>query len=161
MKINLMRIDDRLIHGQIVTAWIAYANADRILVVDDLVANDEFQQTLLKMATPANVKLTMVSEEEARSLIKEDQSDEPSFLIVRGVQQALALIENGLDIASLNVGNINMKKGKTKILSSLWLDEQEVAAFRKLAALQVKLDVRTVPTDRSQDAIELIDKHFR
>ncbi|HEY2421054.1 MAG TPA: PTS sugar transporter subunit IIB [Neobacillus sp.] len=158
MNITVFRIDDRLIHGQIVTAWIAYSNAEQIIVADTKAANDDFQKSLLKMATPKSINLLILETDEAIKMIKEDTSNTKTLLLARGAKEALQLIEGGVIAEEINIGNINMKKGKTKILGNLWVDEEDVSNFRKLDEKGIRLEVRTVPNDRSQDAIKLINK---
>lgn len=91
MVVTHMRIDDRLIHGQIVTAWISDSKAEEILVADDMAAKDPTQQMLLKLAVPAKIKLAIVTVEKAAELLKEDQSDTKVLLIVRNPKTALDL----------------------------------------------------------------------
>jgi mannose/fructose/N-acetylgalactosamine-specific phosphotransferase system component IIB len=158
MNITVFRIDDRLIHGQIVTAWIAYSNAAQIIVADTKAANDDFQKSLLKMATPKAIKLLVLETDEAIKMIKEDDSNTKTLLLARGPKEALQLIEGGIMAEEINIGNINMKKGKTKILGNLWVDEEDVSNFKKLNEKGIRLEVRTVPNDRSQDVIKLLNK---
>ena len=89
MEISVFRIDDRLIHGQIITAWIAYADAKNIIVADDKAAVDEFQQSLLKMATPDSINLKILSVDDAISYIQSGQGEGKSLLLMRGQVQAL------------------------------------------------------------------------
>ncbi|MBS4210150.1 PTS sugar transporter subunit IIB [Bacillus sp. FJAT-50079] len=156
MNITVFRVDERLIHGQIVTAWIAYADATQIIVADDKAANDEFQKSLLQMTTPKNIQLKIIGIAEAIKTIKEDTSDSKALLIVRGPKEALQLIEGGIDLKEINIGNINMKKGKKKILGNLWVDDEDISNLTKLSEAGISLDVRTVPNERSQDAMKLI-----
>lgn len=158
MNITVFRIDDRLIHGQIVTAWIAYADAKQIVVADDKAAKDSFQQTLLKMATPDNIELKILSIEEAKNYIKNDTEEKKTLLLVRGPKQAIEIIDANESLRTINVGNLNMKKGKTKVLGNMWVDESEVLALKELDEKGVKLEVRVVPNDRSQDVMELLKK---
>lgn len=158
MNITVFRIDDRLIHGQIVTAWIAYADAKQIVVADDKAAKDSFQQTLLKMATPDNIELKILSVEEAKNYIQNDTDDKKTLLLVRGPKQAIEIIDANEGLRTINVGNLNMKKGKTKVLGNMWVDENEVLALKELNEKGVKLEVRVVPNDRSQDVMELLKK---
>ncbi|MFD1780138.1 PTS system mannose/fructose/N-acetylgalactosamine-transporter subunit IIB [Fredinandcohnia salidurans] len=158
MNITVFRIDERLIHGQIVTAWIANADANRIIVADDKAANDELQKTLLQMATPKTIELQILGVDEAIRTIKEDASETKALLLVRGPKEALQMIEGGLDIKEINVGNINMKKGKTKILGNLWVDVEDIRHLNQIAEAGVSLEVRTVPNERSQNVIQLINK---
>ena len=73
MEVSVFRIDDRLIHGQVITAWIAYADAKSIVVADDKAAKDEFTQSLLKMATPDSIQLKILSVEDAITYLKGDR----------------------------------------------------------------------------------------
>lgn len=155
MNITTFRIDDRLIHGQVVTAWIAHSDAVQILVADDAAAKDTFQQTLLKMATPKSVKLIIKSMAEAKEMIETDEGDAKTLLLVRGPKNALYLIDSCKDVTSINVGNINMKKGKRKILGNCWLNEEEEADIRKLAE-KVEVEVRAVPNEHKQILVNLL-----
>jgi mannose/fructose/N-acetylgalactosamine-specific phosphotransferase system component IIB len=155
-----MRIDDRLIHGQIVTAWITYSAAKAVVVADDAAAEDDVQKALLQMAAPAGVTLHILRLAEAAAHLRDDTADTPVFVIVRGPRQANALLEQGVSADAINVGNVGMKKGKKQLLPYLWLDEAEAGAFRELDKKNARLDVRAVPTDRPQNAMDLIHKHF-
>lgn len=155
MNITTFRIDDRLIHGQVVTAWIAHSDAKQILVCDDAAAKDTLQQSLLKMATPKNMKLIIKNLEEAKQMIETDTSDTKTLLLVRGPKQALYLIDSCKDVKSINVGNINMKKGKRKILGNCWLNEEEEADIRKLAE-KVEVEVRAVPNEQKKILVHLL-----
>lgn len=155
MNISIFRIDDRLIHGQVVTAWIAHAGARQILVADDAASKDTLQQSLLKMATPKNVTLHIMSLEDAKTAIETDTSATKTLLLVRGPKQALTLIDSCKDVKSINVGNINMKKGKRKILGNCWITDEEEADLRKLGE-KVEVEVRAVPNDHKQNLIHLL-----
>ena len=142
MNITTFRIDDRLIHGQVVTAWIAHSDAKQILVCDDAAAKDTLQQSLLKMATPKNVKLIIKNLEEAKQMIETDTSDTKTLLLVRGPKQALYLIHSCKDVKSINVGNC-------------WLNEEEEADIRKLAE-KVEVEVRAVPNEQKKILVHLL-----
>ena len=90
MKISVFRIDDRLIHGQVITAWIAYADAKTIIVADDKAAGDEFTQSLLKMATPDSIQLKIMRVEEAISWIQTTEEAGQALLLVRSPKEALS-----------------------------------------------------------------------
>lgn len=158
MKITVFRIDDRLIHGQIVTAWVNYADAKQIVVADDKASTDEFQKTLLKMATPKSVDLHILSIDDARKMISESKDDKKTLLLVRGPKDALGIIDAVPDVKSINVGNLNMKKGKTKVLGNLWVEAQDILAFHELSQKGISTEVRAVPNDKSLDVIDLLKK---
>ncbi|PYG87929.1 PTS system mannose-specific IIB component [Ruminiclostridium sufflavum DSM 19573] len=158
MDITIFRIDDRLIHGQVITAWIAYADAETIIVADDNAAGDEFQQSLLKMATPNSVKLNILSIQDTIELLKTDTSSTRALLLVRTPKGAYDILDAGIKIESINIGNINMKKNKIKILGNFWVSQEDIDCLYKISEKGVKLEVRAVPNERSQDAVNLLKK---
>ncbi len=158
MEVSVFRIDDRLIHGQIITAWIAYADAKVIVVADDKAAGDEFQQSLLKMATPSSITLKILSVSDAIKYIQSGEDGGKVLLLMRGPQQALEFVKAGIKKEQINVGNMNMKKGKTKVLGNLWVFPEDVQAIKEIYDNGVKLEVRAVPNERSQDVLELLKK---
>ena len=155
MNITVFRIDERLIHGQIVTAWLQYANAKQIIVVDDSAAKNALRQKLLRMATPKDIKLQVLTVDDAIQILKTDTSSDNTLLLAGSPSTALQLA-NVLTIKTINVGNQNMKKGKNKILDNFWLFDEDVSAFKQLEKLGFICEFRTVPNDNSQNTFELI-----
>ena len=158
MNVTVFRIDDRLIHGQIVTAWLSHADGKQIICADDKAANDDLQKMLLEMATPKGVALQILTIEDAKKYLSEDTSDIKTLLLVRGTNEASELIDALPATKSINVGNLNMKTGKTKILGNVWVDNDDVEGFKKLKAKGIECEVRAVPSDRSQDVYQLLEK---
>lgn len=158
MEIGVFRIDDRLIHGQVITAWISYADATTVVVADDKAANDEFQKTLLKMATPDSIELRIVTVDEAVGLFEDGGPAGRALLLVRGPEQALRLVRAGVRVDRINVGNMNMKKGKTKVLGNMWVFPEDVETIKEVYQEGVSLEVRAVPAERSQDVMDLLKK---
>jgi mannose/fructose/N-acetylgalactosamine-specific phosphotransferase system component IIB len=164
MNVTVARIDDRLIHGQIVTAWIAYANAKVILVADDKAASDATQQMLLKLAVPGNITLHIKTIHDACLLCKEDKSNEETLLIMRNPAEALRLLEGGFCIDIINLGNISNFKsdtGRIRVLDYLYVEQGDVDALRAILSRGVKLEVRAVPSEKSKNIADLLDKHFK
>ena len=163
MNITVMRIDDRLIHGQIVTKWIDYANEKKIIVADDKAAGDPMQQMLLKLAVPSGVKLEILTKADALKMIQEDTSSINVLLMVRNPKEANSLLEMGLKVDTINVGNISNSKsetGRKKMLDFIYLEQQDVEELQSIGAKGVTLEIRAIPTDRSKDILELIKKHY-
>lgn len=114
MSVTTMRIDDRLIHGQIVTRWIADAQADTILIADDMAAGDATQQMLLKLVAPANINLLIKTINEAAQLLASSELDDKKVLLMlRNPATALALCNLGFHIDTINVGNISNARSET------------------------------------------------
>lgn len=161
MVVSHMRIDDRLIHGQIVTAWISDSKAGEILVADDAAASDPTQQMLLKLVVPGKIKLRVLSAQKAAELLKTDTSDSKVLLIVRSPKTALELFEQGFYIERVNVGNISNARsavGRKRLLPYIYVEPQDVECLKAIAERSIGLDVRAVPGDKSIDGLALISK---
>lgn len=161
MNINVFRIDDRLIHGQIVTKWIKDAAAKMIMVVDDKAAGDKTQQMILKFAVPSGIKLEILSKEDAVKRVNEDQSNTNVLMLVRNPKEANALVEMGLKIDRIIIGNISNSKsevGRTKLLDYIYVESGDVEAIRSLDSKGIKLEVKAIPEEKAKDPIELINK---
>lgn len=163
MAVKHMRIDDRLIHGQIITAWIRDTKAQMIIVADDLAANDATQKMLLKLVTPKDIKLQIDTVDMIAKKLRESTDAEDTLLIVRTPKAAYDLLVQANVIATVNVGNISNSKsttGRKTLLPYIHVEQQDAEYLRKIGDLGIKLDVRSVPTDRSINGMELISKTF-
>lgn len=159
LKINLARIDTRLLHGQVATAWTPASKADRIIVASDTVAQDELRKQLIKQAAPGNVKANVVPIKKLIEVSKDPRFGNTHALILfETPQEALEAIEGGVEIKELNVGSMAHSTGKTMVNTVLSMDKDDVATFERLRELGVKFDVRKVPNDSPKDLFELINK---
>ncbi|MFK4938757.1 mannose/fructose/sorbose PTS transporter subunit IIB [Lactococcus petauri] len=159
IKINLARIDSRLLHGQVATAWTPDSKANRIIVVSDAVAKDEMRKTLITQAAPPSVKANVVPIKKMIEVAKDPRFGETkALLLFETPQDALAAIEGGVPVETLNVGSMAHSTGKTMLNSVLSVNKDDVAAFEKLRDLGVKFDVRKVPNDSKSDLFALINK---
>ena len=159
IKINLARIDSRLLHGQVATAWTPDSKANRIIVVSDAVAKDEMRKTLITQAAPPGVKANVVPIKKMIEVAKDPRFGETkALLLFETPQDALAAIEGGVPVETLNVGSMAHSTGKTMLNSVLSVNKDDVAAFEELRDLGVKFDVRKVPNDSKSDLFALINK---
>ena len=159
LKINLARLDTRLLHGQVATAWTPDSKADRIIVASDTVANDDLRKELIKQAAPGNVKANVVPIQKLIDVAKDPRFGETHALILfETPQDALRAIEGGVPIKTLNVGSMAHSTGKTMINNVLSMDKEDVATFEKMRDLGVEFDVRKVPNDAKKDLFDLINK---
>ncbi len=112
MNITLARIDDRLIHGQVTTVWSKVANAQRIIICNDEVYNDEVRRTLLRQAAPPGMKVNVVNIEKAIAVYHNPQyQDETVFYLFTRPQDALAMVRQGVKIGTLNIGGMAWRHG--------------------------------------------------
>ena len=153
-KAVLLRIDDRLLHGQVARNWMKQVGADVIVVANDLVSEDEKQQHLMDLVTPMGSKSYFFGLSEASSKIKELE-EEDALVLVESPADALKLIEDGVEIDSVNVGNIHQTSGKEKVNESVFVDQNDIDTFKKIEASGKKLDFRTLPNDQAIDFDQL------
>jgi len=155
MSWALHRVDDRLIHGQVVVAWGHHLRPRRIWVVDDASAASDWERDLLADAAPGvEVKVVAVAEG-IRIHSEEAAAEGPALLLVRDLRTALALVEGGATVAVLNLGGLHYAPGRTKVNDYLYLDAEDRARCRRLLELGVKLEVQDVPAARSRSLLEV------
>ena len=159
LKINLVRIDSRLLHGQVATAWAPMSKAERIIVASDEVAEDDLRKSLIVQAAPAGVKAHVLPLFKLEKISKDPRFGETSvFILFENPQDALRAVEAGVPIEEINVGSMAHSEGKTMVNKVLSMDKDDVETFEKLRDHGVKFDVRKVPNDSKQDLFKLIDK---
>ena len=142
----LFRIDDRLVHAQVVLGWGREIRPDRILVADDFVAADEWERNIYISAVPPEMKISILPLREAVDQLTIGIFDsERVILLVKGPKDALRLLELGLKPEEINVGGMHFSEGKEKILDNIYIDEEDRQALREMVKLGVTLEARALP----------------
>ena len=141
-----LRIDDRLVHGQVVTAWIKQLNVKSILVIDDLAAGNSIISKALTMATPKNIRLVIKSIEDAKSCLC-DFEEKDLLIITKAPVNAKKLIDENMGYDwKMNVGNIGMDSGRKKYAQTVYLDEENYTAIKELKDKEkIEIFMQTVP----------------
>jgi len=162
MDIVLVRIDDRLIHGQVVEGWLKTIGVGHIIVISDEVAADKMQQILLSMAVPRNIKVSDYSVENAAEKLKEMQATkERVMLLLSRPSDVLRLIEYGIKLTSVNVGGMHFSQGKKQILRNMSVDENDIKALNGIAAHGVNLEGRVLPSDDMVNVMDVINTELK
>ena len=143
----LVRIDDRLIHGQVMTAWMKTLPAQEIIVVDDRVAKDEFMLFVLQNAAPKGVKVVALSEEEAVKRLQEGLKV-PSYILAKSPVSLKRLVEAGIDIKAVNIGGMGMRQGRTVIYKNVSADEEERACIREFLEKGIEVAIQIIPSEK-------------
>ncbi|WP_394139423.1 PTS N-acetylgalactosamine transporter subunit IIB [Cytobacillus oceanisediminis] len=155
-NILLTRIDNRLVHGQVGVTWVNHLGANLIVVADDEVAKDEVQQDLMEMVLPEAIGVRFFSIQTTADIIHDAAEDQYIFLVVKTPQDVLRLVQGGVPIDKVNIGNMHYSEGKTQIYSTVSVDDTDKEAFRKLKEHGVKLEVRRVPDERPDDIYKFL-----
>lgn len=160
MGIIHVRIDDRLIHGQVAAFWCNSLKANRIMVANDEVANDDMQKSVLRMVAPAGVRTSLITKEKAATNIKAGKYDaERVLLILKTPKDALDLINLGVDIKAINVGNMAHKDGTVQIKKSISVTDEDVENFNKLYEKGVELTSVMVPDEPHSNLMDFLKKY--
>ena len=146
----LHRVDDRLIHGQVVVAWGSSLQPRRIWVVDDAAAANAWERELLGSAVPEVEVRVLTVAEAAAGYATEAAAPGGAFLLVRDLKTALALVETGAPIGSFNLGGLHYAPGKIKVNDYVYLSDEDRRLARVLLERGVKLLVQDVPAARAQ-----------
>ena len=159
MSIIGVRIDGRLIHGQVANLWTTKLNISRIMVVDDEVAKNAIEKSGLKLATPSGVKLSILPIEKAAANILAGKYDSQRLLIVaRRPDRLLKLVELGVPLEEINVGNMSQTPETRSITKSINVVDADVEAFNELDRKGVRLVAQMVPSDKAEKFMELLKK---
>lgn len=158
MAIVDLRIDDRLIHGQVVSYWIPYNNVNKILIVDDEIINDKFRQAALKLGTPASVKISFYDAKTCADKLKRNLDKGSNvMLLTNGPKAYVDMYNEGLKFEKITVGNITPEKGADiHIKKTLFLDEKNISYFKQLIDYGVDVVVQIVPDDAPEKLKDLI-----
>lgn len=154
-----VRIDDRMIHGQVAAFWSNYFRATRIMVVNDEVAVNELVKNALRMVAPNGMATSLISVDTAAKNINSGKYDgQRVLLIVKSPVDILRLIEKGVNIREFNVGNMSKRPNTVQIKKSVSITKEEEEAFLKLDSLGVVMTSIMVPDDSKSYIMDYINK---
>lgn len=157
MPIVLFRVDERLIHGQVVVGWGGPLHADRIVVVDDELAASPWEQELYCLGVPPEIEARFLSVSEARAGVPRWQAGaHRTIILVRDVDTAARMAADGvLKGEEVNLGGIHFAEGRSRILPYLHLRAEEKEALRRIAATGAQVAARDLPAGRRVPLEEL------
>lgn len=151
-NIVFTRIDDRLIHGQVMTAWVQYTGATEVVVVDNGVAKDMFMSSIMKSSMPAKIKLTILSIEDAGGYLKGEAKNEKIFILVKTPMVIVSLVQAGVLIPAVGIGGMGARVDRQQLYRNISANEEERAALKQLEGLGAKVFIQVITDDQ---AIEL------
>lgn len=159
MEIRLLRIDDRLIHGQVATTWAKVTGISRIIVVSDEVAGNPLQKALLQQAAPPEIKANVISvakliEVASHHLLK----DVKVMLLFTNPADVMNCYKQGIHFDSVNIGGMKFTEGKQMVTHFVSVNQQDIDAFVYLDSVGIELEIRKVPGDRRQLMMDVLKK---
>jgi mannose/fructose/N-acetylgalactosamine-specific phosphotransferase system component IIB len=159
MGIVLVRVDSRLVHGQILEAWIPYTKADALLVVDDEVEKNLLKRSVMQMAVPSSIEIDFSSIQDAVSRYKNGGFQKRKVIVLfSSVQDAKAAFDSGFRFDCLNLGNMHFCEGKVQVSSNLCVGSVDTIEIEGLSNEGVLIDTRSVPGERKLDLKNIFKK---
>jgi mannose/fructose/N-acetylgalactosamine-specific phosphotransferase system component IIB len=148
--VALIRVDNRLVHGQVLEAWLPALDAHGVLVADDEAAGNVLARSAMALAIPPKVQFQVLKVSAAADLLRPGGPGVPgvrTLLLVRDVRDAIALGEQGVVIPRLNLGNVHFVSGRRQVAPSVYLDGGEMEALSRLALRGTEVEARAVPSE--------------
>jgi PTS system mannose-specific IIB component len=148
--IVFVRIDDRLIHGQVVEGWVNFLKATCLLVADDSVASNALQRSIMELSVPQGLKVFIGRVEEVCGRIRTSVLDAERAILLRA-------LNSGMECRNLNIGGMHLVPGKRKLLDVLAVNATDMEALKEITSKGVKIMIQTVPTQRPIPLDKVLD----
>jgi mannose/fructose/N-acetylgalactosamine-specific phosphotransferase system component IIB len=159
MPILLYRIDERLIHGQVVVGWGNSLRLDQLVLANDQVASNAWERELYWACVPPEIKATILPvEEAAQKILQNGFKEVKTIILVDSPFDILRMMEKGVKVESVNVGGIHYREGRKKILPYLFLSEEEISAFKRIISAGIRCECQDVPLAEKHDLSSLFEK---
>ena len=158
MPVALYRIDDRLIHGQVVVGWGQPLDLGFIVLVDDVVADSEWEQELYRMGVPPGMDLYFATTREAAAGMEKYSADRRTGMVLTGTAQTMLELarRSAVRIGAVNVGGIHHREDRTQRLRYVFLNRAEEDALRALDALGIVVTAQDVPSANSHSLADML-----
>jgi mannose/fructose/N-acetylgalactosamine-specific phosphotransferase system component IIB len=160
MPVIHVRMDNRLIHGQILVSWNSEFRIEHIIVTNDKVAADPLQVTLLKAVAPIGARVSVLSIKDCVAYCTSDPQAEKEniFILAKYPEDGLALVEGGLQMPQLNLGNQAFVRGSQKVSNTVFLTESGVKALKKLHEMGIRITCRMMPAESDTEYWPTLEK---
>jgi mannose/fructose/N-acetylgalactosamine-specific phosphotransferase system component IIB len=156
---RVFRVDDRLIHGQVIVGWVKRLELDTIVVANDRIVGDTLQRNLMELAIPKEVKVFFCGiEETGLRLAEPGFADRRFIVLLESLQDALELARKGVAIEELNVGGLHFRSNKKQYAPFLFLDDDDLEAIDGLLAMDLKMTCQPLPDDPKNDIRRIVRK---
>lgn len=157
MPLCLVRIDDRLIHGQVVLGWARALKPDRILVANDRIAKNSWERKFYTSSVPSHIKVSFLElEETARQLLNNLFKNESVMILIESVGDLYSMVELGVTLNEVNVGGLHYREGSHEVLPYVFLTDEDKSYLRELVKRGVTLLAQDVPGNTPRNINSLV-----
>ena len=156
MSLALVRVDDRLLHGQVLVGWGRALGMDRVVLVDDAIATTAWEQDLYRYGVPDGMEVAFLAVADAARLVPQWRASEAVTVLVVGSVDTLVRLCDATDVREVNLGGLHHRPERRERLPYVFLSDAEAVALRALAARGVVIVGQDVPTARAVPLEELL-----
>jgi len=158
--VKLLRIDSRLLHGQVAVNWISNVGATSILIANDEIMDNEMGKMALKMAKPNGINLAIRSIEQGAQLLNDPRSRDISiFALVKTIEDAVRLTALTSEVKKVNIGGIKKKEGSKLIAAAVYVNGEDMENLKKLKTQVAEVEFRMVPADSPKKLVEVMKNY--
>ena len=154
--IVLVRIDDRLIHGQVMTSWLNFLGANKIMIIDDGVAQDPFVKNVLKTCIPANIKMATFTVDKAAERLQKGFPGDKCIILVKYPETLHRLLKKGIVFDEINIGGMGVSGKRTKFFRNISASEEEKQMMKEMIEAGSKIHVRIIAEDSATDISNMV-----
>ncbi len=160
MSIQLFRVDDRLIHGQVVIGWVSFLGSKEIILCDDSVAENDWEKELYLSIVPESIQARVLTVQELAGLLLENKEDLSKTIIIINTPAVLEQLLNlQAPINNINLGGMHFKEPRKQYLSYLYLSDEEVVSLKWIHNQGVHVFCQDVPQAKKQEIMDVLAKH--
>lgn len=149
--IKLVRVDHRLLHGQVIFSWTKQMSVNYIIVADDKVPNDPISMMALSIAKPADCELCIIPFSKVKEVVAKN-ADKNIMIVVKGPKEAVQLVKELPEVTEINYGGVAKKNGSKAYGKAIFLNEEELASTKELISMGKKITIQMVPTSPIEHA---------
>jgi len=150
MDLKLVRIDSRLIHGQVVTKWVKQTGANEIIIIDDGLAKDDFMLSIYKMAAPSDTPVNVRSVEDITNDWENGSLEgKKIFVLFKDVDTAYRTYKNEFPLTKIQIGGLGSGPGKKKVYGPIYFDEKDITMLTEMDQNNIDISLQQVPEEAS------------
>ena len=154
------RVDNRLVHGQIISTWMPHLRVRHFLIASDNVPNNQLQLTMFRMAIPAEHEFSALPIQEAAQFLNERRASGESILVLlESIRDAVSLFGAGHPFPRLNIGNVHHAPGRQQVTHAVYLGDDENSMLKSLTSRGVNVQLQTLPGDSPVDVKHMLGAH--
>ena len=159
MAVEFVRVDDRLLHGQVVTTWVKTLQLEQCIVVNDAIAGDKFQQSLLEMAAPEGMRVVFFTPEKFAEVAAQNPIKRRTMLLFNHPRDVLRIIDLGYKPNALNIGGMKNNGKQRQITKAVAVDDEDTAVLQAIVNAGVPVTIQMVPADSAVSFEKASDKN--